>query len=362
MHRLPHARLSQAHAFILEIHQGRGLDAQRQLIPQGVSRLVACDRAAFNEMEFDGDVLIAPSPVPAYWRRYGDVFRGHLYDHVLGNPRLSPRPLQLLTFGDLRRDPAWRKSVLYNEYYLPVGASQQLGVHLFDLGRTRYNMNCNRGGREYAPADRAVMTLVSAHIACALRNALWLEEFRRSATRSPSEPVVWHRIEIGRDTRLLSAVTPALRLLWRRYFATDIGEGRGLPDPLLRWLTDQRLRLQTEAAFLQPPQPWLARRPEGVLTVRLLQCSGHSAILSLEERLSPAEPGHARSLSLLTRRENEVLHWLAEGKRNSEIGAILGASARTVGKHLERIFAKLGVETRAAAVRTALEQRRRLDA
>jgi DNA-binding CsgD family transcriptional regulator len=56
----------------------------------------------------------------------------------------------------------------------------------------------------------------------------------------------------------------------------------------------------------------------------------------------------------LTRREAEVLAWVREGKANAEIGTILGARPRTVAKHLERIFLKLGVETRTAAARLAV--------
>ncbi len=55
----------------------------------------------------------------------------------------------------------------------------------------------------------------------------------------------------------------------------------------------------------------------------------------------------------LTRRECEVLRWLMEGKRNREIGVILGAQPRTIGKHVENIFAKLHVETRGAAAAEA---------
>lgn len=51
----------------------------------------------------------------------------------------------------------------------------------------------------------------------------------------------------------------------------------------------------------------------------------------------------------LTRREVEVLTLVADGKTNAEIGMILGTSPRTVQKHLEHIFEKLGVETRTAA-------------
>ncbi len=55
----------------------------------------------------------------------------------------------------------------------------------------------------------------------------------------------------------------------------------------------------------------------------------------------------------LTEREREVLRWLARGKTDRDIAAILGTSPRTVQKHLERVYAKLGVETRTAAVMRA---------
>jgi DNA-binding CsgD family transcriptional regulator len=63
---------------------------------------------------------------------------------------------------------------------------------------------------------------------------------------------------------------------------------------------------------------------------------------------------------VLTLRESEVLRWLARGKSNAEIGAILGISAATVGKHLEHIYPKLGVENRTAAASFASEFTSRL--
>jgi RNA polymerase sigma factor (sigma-70 family) len=55
------------------------------------------------------------------------------------------------------------------------------------------------------------------------------------------------------------------------------------------------------------------------------------------------------SVRRLTPREREVLKWISYGKSNAEIGEILGISAATVSKHLERIYPKLGVENRTAA-------------
>lgn len=56
----------------------------------------------------------------------------------------------------------------------------------------------------------------------------------------------------------------------------------------------------------------------------------------------------------LTGREVEVLHWVACGKTNRDIGDILGLSPRTVNKHLEHVYVKLGVETRTAAATLAI--------
>lgn len=56
----------------------------------------------------------------------------------------------------------------------------------------------------------------------------------------------------------------------------------------------------------------------------------------------------------LTRREAEVLLWVSYGKTNRTISEILGISPRTVNKHLEQVFRKLGVETRAAATAIAV--------
>jgi DNA-binding CsgD family transcriptional regulator len=56
----------------------------------------------------------------------------------------------------------------------------------------------------------------------------------------------------------------------------------------------------------------------------------------------------------LTRRERDVLRWLGAGKTDRDIGAILEISPRTVHKHLQHIYEKLGVETRTAAVMRAL--------
>jgi DNA-binding CsgD family transcriptional regulator len=64
-------------------------------------------------------------------------------------------------------------------------------------------------------------------------------------------------------------------------------------------------------------------------------------------------PGAAAGAAGLSERETQVLSWVARGKRNEEIAALLVVSPHTVRTHLEHTYRKLGVHTRTAAVRRA---------
>lgn len=115
--------------------------------------------------------------------------------------------------------------------------------------------------------------------------------------------------------------------------------------------------------------PWLKRactverervslpNGDGLIARRFGSAGLGEAMLVLQ--LEPAGAGASRSDRLasaaLTPRETEVLSWVAKGKTNRDIGDILGMRPRTVNKHLEHIFEKLGVETRAAAAALALQ-------
>lgn len=83
--------------------------------------------------------------------------------------------------------------------------------------------------------------------------------------------------------------------------------------------------------------------------------------LSLHDAFTPSAIEDAamiedlRSRLPLTAREGEVMLWISRGKTTLEMGEILGISPRTVDKHLEQIYRKVGVETRAAAAVTAIQ-------
>jgi len=93
---------------------------------------------------------------------------------------------------------------------------------------------------------------------------------------------------------------------------------------------------------------------ERTLTARRLGSVGFGEVMwLLSLRADDAQAPSRLSTASLTPRETEVLSWIAKGKTNRDVGEILGMSPRTVNKHLEHVFEKLGVETRAAAAALA---------
>lgn len=128
--------------------------------------------------------------------------------------------------------------------------------------------------------------------------------------------------------------------LWLQTFDCTTTDGL-LPDPVYAALGDDTDQILLTLAGVQ-------------LSVRNMGRVGiGETMLLLEQRSANGAAPSRLSNAALTPRETEVLSWLAKGKTNRDIGDILGMSHRTVNKHLEHIFEKLGVETRAAAAALA---------
>ena len=91
------------------------------------------------------------------------------------------------------------------------------------------------------------------------------------------------------------------------------------------------------------------------LRLAYLGSAGGAELLFRLTETDEAGAESALSLALpITPRESEVLLWLSRGKSNADIAAILDVSPRTINKHLEQIYKKIGVENRTAAVRVVM--------
>ena len=160
--------------------------------------------------------------------------------------------------------------------------------------------------------------------------------------------------------RFLLAVDSAGKVMWctpqaARLLGTALSgfdtEGYVVPSDVRAWL-DQ----SASAPASSPPTP-IELATGSASKLRLL----YVAQVGAEERLLRVIEGDAgsdqavlKSRLMVTDREAEVLLWIARGKSNRDIAEILSLSPRTVNKHLEQIFTKLGVENRTSAAALAV--------
>ncbi|MBK1687267.1 response regulator [Rubrivivax gelatinosus] len=162
-----------------------------------------------------------------------------------------------------------------------------------------------------------------------------------------------------RDGRRLWQTALARRMLGEHFG----GEDTDTPPELMAWVARESLRRRAGAepagltvargarriSFMLHPMPDESGEPVPGEWLVVMRESDDAAIVE------------AMSLSLeLTAREAEVLYWVVQGKANRDIGDILGTSHRTVTKHLEHVFQKLGVETRTAAAALAMARVKQL--
>jgi DNA-binding response OmpR family regulator/DNA-binding CsgD family transcriptional regulator len=159
---------------------------------------------------------------------------------------------------------------------------------------------------------------------------------------------------VSRQGKIMWA-TPQAQKLLADHLPAATNDELELPPSMLQWLEQTQKsstgsKAQTTASFPDDPQ----------LQLQYMGKSGpNEFLLRLAKDSSPDLPAKFSSELGLTTREGEVLSWLSKGKTNRDIAQILGLSPRTVDKHLEQIYAKLGVENRTAAAAIATNASRR---
>ncbi|WP_315728190.1 response regulator transcription factor [Bradyrhizobium sp. SZCCHNS2015] len=157
-------------------------------------------------------------------------------------------------------------------------------------------------------------------------------------------------LAVDRDGRLMWSTPQAQKLLNDSFGTNDT---LVLPGSLRQWLDQaQKGKAVGKAAASIPDRPELKLHYMG-------SAGANEFLLRLSKESTSAMPAEFSSEFGLTTREGEVLSWLSKGKTNRDIAQILGLSPRTVDKHLEQIYAKLGVENRTAAAAIATSVARR---
>lgn len=317
--------------------------------------LVPCELVTFNE----ADPVTRTSrswlnPMPALKWMTDQIWNRLMHQHPFVRYQQGggdARPIRLSELTSLR-DLA--RTDLFNELLRPLAAEYEVMMGLPYGPDPVSGVAVCRQRRDFSDRERLLLTLLHPHVIQADRNAAWvgrrLEEIRM--LERGVEQLDRGLVALSSDAAVRLATTRARQWLSAYFPDRPNGSGR-LPDALHRWVVQQMGHLQRSDLAPPPDHTIVVERAGARLIVRLV-ADREGPLLFLHE-----EPADARSRSLralgLSRREAEVLSWVTEGKTNPEIAVILGLSARTVQTHLDRIFRKLDVETRTAAVAAALK-------
>jgi DNA-binding response OmpR family regulator/DNA-binding CsgD family transcriptional regulator len=164
--------------------------------------------------------------------------------------------------------------------------------------------------------------------------------------------------------RYLLAVNAAGKIMWATpqaqkllsdALSADSDDDVVLPDPVPQWLDQARKGKAGSKAAIMTALPG----NEQLRLQYMGRLGSNEFLLRLAKDSGAETPSEFSSELGLTAREGEVLSWLSKGKTNRDIAQILGLSPRTVDKHLEQIYSKLGVENRTAAAAIAVNARHR---
>jgi DNA-binding CsgD family transcriptional regulator len=343
--RLVAADLRGALDFVREGHAEAGSDPFPSRLLERLRLLVGCERASYSEIDHVRQHVLADSEVSAdasvNEEVPDEVFWRIVDDNPLCRARASGRcdALKLSDFLTLRQ---LRRSAFYNEYLRHYGIEYMIEVGIPSSMEHSKTWLFDSPERDFGDRERTLLNLLAPHLA-QLDEAATLRRLagQQLAELHDADPDTRRGILIlGRGARIDSATHHAQRLL-ATYF-TDANTSR-LPVTLSDWLRWEREQNSSRLGSQRPPRLTVSGAA-GILTVRRTRIGATEVVVLDEQPLAVDRP-------ILTARERQVLDLVSEGKRNNEIAQELWVAPSTVRKHLENIYAKLGVSTRTGAVR-----------
>lgn len=247
----------------------------------------------------------------------------------------------------------YQKTDFYREVHGPMGANYQLSAVVDYVDNTVFALTVDRTYRPFSERDRAVLNLIHPHLRLSYHNACAFDRAQQSIREFQavveSGPGGFAYVQPDGTVRWATSRAVAA---WQRFCPEEATRDKGVPTSVQHWL-------RRVIAASPPEQPAASESVyertlrEEKLEMRLLPSQFGGWVLAVEIATAQPKP-RFRALSELSPRENEVLSWMTEGKRNSEIATILGISPRTIDRHVSAIFEKLHVENRAAAIITAM--------
>lgn len=228
----------------------------------------------------------------------------------------------------------WQRNPLYHEVFQPDGIEDQINMEVEGDPLQFTTINVLRDRRGFSQKDRNLLRQLHPHFTQALQNA-------RLAERNglfPDASGAWV-VQVDARGRVRADHEED-----RRNIAIRFATRGDFPDAVRAWIRAGVASLNSGLRSSRL-RPYSLRSGGGDWTFTLHRDLDRDHYLLFVRRTSTEV-----STEDLTPREAEVLHWVGQGKTNQDISSILGIGVETVKTHLKRVYQKLGVENRTAAV------------
>jgi DNA-binding CsgD family transcriptional regulator len=320
-------------------------------LPSTISELIPADIPGYCKVDFTQAQLLGGKTIPQMpIELVQEVSNRYLPEHPFMSHYLETGDCRAYKLSDfVSEQELHRMEGVYQEFLRPMGMEEQLTVSLpHDNPKTIDALVLFRIERSFTERDRTVLNLLLTHLMQARQTAHIFSQMHHSLNMAGV-------VTISKEGRIQLITRKAEQ--WLQQYFPFKHLGQSLPEHLQRWVKYQKSLLTRDGNPSKPRLPLKVEQDGKHLTARLVADPEQDQyLLLLDEQQQPKLSAEDFELLGLSKREAEVLYWVAKGKENPEIAELLYVGVTTVRKHLEHIYQKLEVKTRASAVVEALKR------
>lgn len=366
MSSLTHQDVQALSLFLQQIHAEYDVKTFGKRILSLIPQLVASELTLFGSISHQKREVAFISSCPSFSLNSEHVHQG-FYEHPCLAYQAKTGNCRTYKISDFMNEREFDRSEAMSQQFLgPLGLKDQMLVVLPHQqysptssegawqGEDTMMVSLKRSDRSFLERDRTILNLLRPHLMQAHHNATKFSRMQQSLVEQNQALEQSNTLILNQAGQVKLLTRQACNLL--NYYFHPSSKSSQLPDTLQRWVAHQILRFRSSEAIAFTPLSLRVQQSEKCLVVRLIPnlANGEFLLLLEEQQVRSFSPIELELLGL-TKREAEVLFWVAKDKTNPEIAKLLSCSVSTVKTHLEHIYEKLGVQTRMAAVMYAIE-------
>lgn len=357
MHSLTGKELSRLSAFLRDLYELRSHEEFTSYLLRALPQITEGDFTSYNEIHIGKGISVFKTDLKTFLDRpqhYAEILTRHADTHPVLAHMKGTRDGAAVTITDFMPFSKFCDTALYGDFYKPLGIPHLIGIALTIENGHSITVARHQARKEFSEETRATLNAIRPHLVQAYRNAMAFTKARAQCAMLGQVLETFDQALITIDQRgeILWSTARAETLL-TKYGLRRSWNQRRISDRILRWVHHRTYQTKSKGEICSPMTPLLIQSEKAHLSARLLRTCDHSLILLTHHTDPDCVMPNLSSLGL-SPRQSEVMHWLAQGKSNPEIGTILSISPRTVQKHLEHAYKQLGVENRHAAIRVML--------